>query len=640
MLRSPSGNWVAALRKVLESVYSYFSYDVNTYISSQLESPKPDLHGEAVIRSSTNSVSKRREHPQAQMSRDSDNDRDRDTPITSTYEDNSSCNSSSNNIQKRPPNKLVSNFTVENILMGPQHSSSSSSHSPSSAGSSLASPTTSLDYTSVMGGNWISHPPVKYTKFTMLSPVSMGEETQKKKKVRTEPPMTESPTPRRHSSSNDLSLSSNLVTEKHRIGMKRVPSNPTVTEKHNLGIKRVPSNPTVTPTLSQIHSFYSSSPSHSALSPEATVSKSTSTEVGSIPQSKAYQFPVQTMRTKSVSTLPVIQAVPYPSTGVKANLQQTFPPSQQFVLLVPSTSTRVSEGLQAVVYSNPTQVVPLNSSSDESVENVRAPSSTTRNHISGHISDSRTATESSIVSPSQTTTNDLEKLPVEVSYRPIAPKTKSIFSRESLSTTPTDKPSEKRNKRSLPKPQKLRFHMTTVVKRPKRTMVTSSMTVKSPSSIVSERTRTTSFVLHSQPCADVLAETNIMKSKNDYSNDKQSEDLEERMNESEDSESTLTDSPRASVDLNENKDFRKSTLSQDQPIALKDSGFHIQTLQNADSSENHMVSHFHDENHTSAGASRDNGRTTRSYTRRKRELTFHRYEDPETAFKVKRAAKE
>ena len=633
-----------ALRNVLESVYSYFSYDINTYISSQLETTKPDLHEEAVIRSSTDSLSKLREHPQAQMSRDSDSDKD--APIASTYEDNSSLVSSSNNIPKRPPNKLVSNFTVENILMGPQHNSSSSSKSPSSAGSSLASPTTSLDYTSVMGGNWVSHPPVKYTKFTMLSPISMGEETQKKKKVRTEPsssPMPEASPPRRHSSSNDLSLSSSPATERHRIGMRRVPSNPTVTEKHNHGIKRVASNSAVTPTLSQMHSFYSSSAaSHSAsfptMSSRATVSKSISTEVGGITQSKSHQFPVQPVRTKSVSTLPVIQAVPFPSTGVKANLQQTFPPSQQFVLLVPSTSTRVSEGLQAVVYSNPTQVVPLNSSSNQSAQTVRAPSSAKRNHTGGHVSDSHTATESSIVSP-ENTTNDLEKLPVEVNYRPIAPKIKSVFSRESLSTTPINKHCEKRNKRSLPKPQKLRFHMTTVVKRPKRTVVTSSMTVESPS-IINERTRTTSFVLHSQPSADILAEANIMKSKNNYSNVKQSEEQEERMDESEDSESTLNDSPRASVDSSETKEFHKSTPSHDRSIVRNDSGFHHQTLQNVDSSDNHMVDNFHDENYNSAGSSRDNGRTTRSYTRRKRELTFHRYEDPETAFKVKRASKE
>lgn len=37
---------------------------------------------------------------------------------------------------------------------------------------------------------------------------------------------------------------------------------------------------------------------------------------------------------------------------------------------------------------------------------------------------------------------------------------------------------------------------------------------------------------------------------------------------------------------------------------------------------------------------RHRGRTTRSYTRRKRELTFHLYEDPGTAFRAKRACKE
>lgn len=576
-------------------MYSYFSYDINTYIVNQLSCPKPHLPEENIGQALTVSLIKsERRSPEDQVSSDSGEE----NLMTTSYQENSkngTLTTSSDSVHRVVPNKLVSNFTVENILMGPQHNSSNSPNSPSRSGSSSVSPTLpTLDNTSVMTANWVSHPPVKYTKFTMLSPVSMGEETQKKKKTKpdtTNSSLIQSIPFRRHSSSNDLSPTK-ATSEKGAISMRRVPSNPIFPLASNAHKTHPPSQ-----------ALYSHP--HPAMSTGATVSAS------SIPQSKGNQFTTQVLQTKSVSTLPIIQAVPFSSTAVKANLQQSFPPSQQFVLLVPSTSTRISEGLQAVVYSNPTQVVQLDSNSKPSSQTVRVANSSQMNHVGEHESTTVRTREPADVCIAHNANSDLERLPVEGNYRPIAPKTDYMV-HESVSTTTN----EKKKKRSIYKPQKLRFHMTTVVKRPKGTVMTSSMTVEPPSPVNSARVNSTPFASNTQS-DEIHCETNMMKARNTCPNNSRQGE-ETRVGESRQSTGAeLTVEP-----------YRSSRPHQ--PSALKNTNVHNQPLRNDESAENHGVSHFHD----------DNGRATRNYTRRKRELTFHRYEDPETAFKVKRALKE
>ena len=553
-------------------MYSYFSYDVTKYIASRLEheSESPTITGEVA-----------RIQPQAQLDPDSDKEGESSNLTTDVP-------SSKATVEKKPPTKVISNFTVENILMGPQHSSSGSSHSPSSTstGSSQTSP---VEYSSILPGNWISHPPVKYTKYTMLSPGSMVEDkTKKKSKTETLPVVNSRP--RHHSSS--------------------VEASPGLSESHKLAVRRVPSNPvTRVPSGEQLHSSYPAQ-SHSGSNGHQTTRLSSTEESKPLLSTSLTQS--HAMLSRSVSTLPVIQAIPYSSPGGKAVLQQSFPPSQQFVLLVPSTSTNIGEGLQAVVYTNQNQTQ-LSANTQ----------STTKPAISRP---SEHAPEAS--SPS----NDTDKRLLELAYRPIAPKNKTIFKDmtpiSTLSSTPPIEKKGYKRSPSVTKPQKLRFHMTTVVKRPKHSsMMTSSMTVESPSTIASERTKTTSFILDPQPSAETLAEKHITKTKNSYSAEKLVEDVGKPERAEASPQSVASDDPVTHHPNEPNNDHSVSrhthSLHKDPPETKKDKFTFVQ---------------FHEDKQFDTP--NDIGRTTRSYTRRKRELTFHLYEDPETAFKTKRNCKE
>ena len=49
ILRVHTGNWTQALRRVVESVYSFFSYDINTYIAGNLEIYEEDEHDSKLL---------------------------------------------------------------------------------------------------------------------------------------------------------------------------------------------------------------------------------------------------------------------------------------------------------------------------------------------------------------------------------------------------------------------------------------------------------------------------------------------------------------------------------------------------------------------------------------------------------------
>ncbi len=540
-----------ALRKVLESVYSYFRYDVSTYIANQLEQ-------EAESTAATCHVS--RIQPQAQT--DSDSEEAQGVPSPKDNKDNIIETA----VEKKFPTKTISNFTVENILMNHPHSSSNSSHSPSSTGSSLTSPT---DYSSVLPGNWISHPPVKYTKYTMLSPGSMGDDkTRKKNKVETT--AVSNSRQRYHSSSVECSSS---VNEPQTLTMRRVPSNP---------LTRVPSG-------EQLHyNFTAHPPSANGHPHHHSISKLTSSSSSDHKPVQSSSFTQsRTMLTKSLATLPVIQAVSYSPSGNPTVLQQAFPPPQQYVLLVPSTTTNTSDGLQAVVYANQAQSL--------------KPSVSEQTH------------ESSNHPSIETDRNVLD------TYRPIAPKNKPFRETQTMPTsTSFDKKAYKRSP-TTGKPQKLRFHMTTVVKRPKSSVVTSSMTVTSPSAnSINERTKTTSFIMDSLSSA----ETHITKAKNTYSNETP---------------------PEMSSSTVEKRTASPQSANEDSLATHEAIGDHHTSPNVSPPSDNKKGKltfvHCHESKQFEMPPI-DNGRTTRSYTKRKRELTFHLYGDPETAFKPKRNCKE
>ncbi len=557
-----------ALRKVLESVYSYFSYDVTKYIANQLEQETE----------STNTCHVSRVQPQAEM----DPESEETTPNVRSPK--ITRDSGEATVEKKPPTRTLSNFTVENILMSHPHNSSNSSHSPSSTstGSSLTSPI--AEYSSILPGNWISHPPVKYTKYTMLSPGSMGDEKAAKKKQsnisETTTTVSSNSRQRHHSSSIESTSSS---SESHKLMMRRVPSNPIV---------RVPSG-------EQLHYTFTARPT-SGNNGHHVRSKLVSSDDTKPIQMHSFTQSHPMITTKSVSTLPVIQAIPYSSSvGKSAVLQQNFPPTQQFVLLVPSTTANVGDGLQAVVYANQTQLSTSSRSTKSSLsEQTSELNSPSHNHPS----------------------TDTDKRLLET-YRPIAPKSKLTPFRE-ISTVPASTALDKKAYKRSPivgKPQKLRFHMTTVVKRPKHSVMTSSMTVDSPSTI-NQRTKTTSFIMDSHPSAETLAEKHITKAQNNYSNEKLTTDDSSNAENAVDSPQSIASNDESNThSINEARDH----LPSQSPGA-----------DSTDSKKDKLI-HCHEDK-----LFEDNGRTTRSYTRRKRELTFHLYEDPETAFKTKRNCKE
>ena len=547
--------------------------------------------------------------------------------------------------------RLVSSFTVENILMGRQSSSGSSNSPTSTTSSSLASPTLAPnEHSTIVGTNWVSHPPVKYTKFTMLSPNSMAEDTHKKKRSSAEGGAdleTVHSQIRRCSSSHDLSHST--TEEKSPLGLKRVPSN---LRGSTDGIARSIAVPT-----------------RSAVSEAAASLIALSTSQKSSPNAPTIQSP-SVVQPAKISTIPVVQTLSTSTDGKTAVLHQTFPPSQQFVLLVPSSSVAMSgHGLQAVVYAHPNQQVspqtqvsnhPVSSTSDIT----QSPPDNSNHHSTSKqppVTTSKSQLETSHKNvPTHTRIHHVNSLdgkfpqPTKLLYQPIAPKVETTHTPSTTSAAVSPENSNDKMKlylkRTIQKPQKLRFHMTTVVNRPKKNSATTSMKAQSPRACSNDDQ--ISPLLESEHHSDsersVAQPATITRSPNVYSSEYQVEQhtmMEEKPFQRSETSPSVSLSSQSSTS-EEVPQHAAPPSAQAQTAILKDSGFHLQIVRQSDSKS---TSHHGSESADGAllhrgkrygDATRGSGvRTTRSYTRRKRELTFHLYEDPSTAFKAKRTCK-
>ena len=533
----------------------------------------------------------------------------------------------------KSPAKLVSSFTVENILMGRQHSSSSS---PSSNGSSslpviaaampsvptampsvpVHSPTCtsppaaaniqatpSCTTSSIVGVNWVSHPPVKYTKFTMLSPTAMSDEAQKKKRVSYEP------------SSVLNSKSFRSMDEDQETGAV---VNESIVRSSSLASSSLQAN-YVAPANSIL-----------ATRESATVAVSSSASSSAI-----HVYPITSLKevsslTNGISTatarlcpLPVVTTIPaVTSLDRKSTLSQGFPPPQQYVFLVPSNSV-------AVARSNHHQLPPA----DEISHAKRTSKSVIIGSSSANTAVLHTATSQISQNPApsafsrkpgidfnpEKTSKGLSILPEanNSSFRLIAPKQDSH-----VSLFGSDRGSKsKAMKRTSQKPHKLRFHMTTVVTKQKREPVRGSMTVESPSAVISDMAGSSSSTSPASSADDtsdrsVAIESTITCSPNVYSTDAKSiyKSVETRSN------NTAKGEERQEMERSE-----VTNRVEDVP-ADKDGMKRVSLKETADSEV--------------VLESKTKGRATRNYTRRKRELTFHLYEDPGTAFRIKKACKE
>ena len=647
-----------------------------------------------------------------------------------SLEDSRSDQSSSSS--RKQPNKSISSFTVENILMGRQRSSSSSdsptttmsgsfSATPppsSNSVSTVSSGSSSSNHSSVVGTNWVSHPPVKYTKFTMLSPTSMADETQKRKKADS---MIE--VQWRDSGSQETAQSGLSFSTDHSRELKRIPSS----------LRGSMDLPTSFPITQKPKSFSRSS---SSGTPSSFFHKVNASSSSSQPQQQSFLAQNVLQTATKVSALPIVQAVPTAPDAKTAVLHQTFPPSgQQVVLLIPSNSTSIAGSIPTILYANP--VLSLNQSGTTTASPAGVTKLTAVDPIStamaAHNSTSSSVTQGNDlgrVSPplsvhkrhtaideaAQAQHNQLSESP----HRPIAPKittTTQITATPPAAAAPESdgKNNDKMKlylKRTMPKPPKLRFHMTTVMKQPTGNTVMTSLTAQSPQAIMGEAAgaehgslaaaaaTVSEFENEKHLRSEVAVESTITRSPNVYSNEstpsykqpvqrviatatapwtttittKQEPDSNESSPTQQHSPQTngaayLTTATGSSSNSNSitTTTSKNGTVANKKPqtAVLKDSGFHLQLvkqqsggtsdmntngppqpqLQNAakdqeTSSGHSALQKSGRQNGRQSGPGRGRGRATRSYTRRKRELTFHLYEDPSTAFRAKRQCRD
>lgn len=646
----PAGNWVTALKAILKSVYGHFSYDIDSYIASKLESQSnsnkfddlapvrgqrvsssvecqgSDIEEEACSEHDESDFDKSEEvfHKPVIVSKEMDMSSVKNAvvssmaPVASMYH---------NKVTPQKPlnNKIISSFTVENILMGKQTSSSSStssSYSPTSANSatSLPSPITSASSpmsSSVVGVNWVSHPPVKYTKFTILSPTAMSDEVQKRKK------------------SNDMNQGGKVEG----------------THKTHLA---------TSPDKDMPHQIHSSMPSPAS---KGLYTRQSSSEYKPTATSALQVYSLSSLTTSSASptsnpptssarlcTLPVVTTLQTGSSNPdgKVVLSKSFPPSQQYVLLVPSSSAAISSGVQSSPNDSLGVKTSLSSASVGSTLNrsglktvsFQSPAASTSNKV--EPSNKSSLKTVSFHSPTANLSGGrLERGTLSNhgsnesnTFRLIAPKQKSLLTgsrREGGSG------SSRIHNRTVQKPQKLRFHMTTVVTKQKRMPVKSSMTVESPSAMVGDRRNVSTIVPtnhnHRRSDSEFPVESTITRSPNVYLSSPLKV-VEGKQPDTPSStakvENVVTPYQKAvPKKLHVQNGVQSSKIGSEEPRVRSEDRRHTleKTLSVGQQSRDSAIT-------------RHRGRTTRSYTRRKRELTFHLYEDPGTAFRAKRACKE
>ena len=604
--------------------------------------------------------------------------------------------SDSSSAQRKPPSKSISSFTVENILMGRQRSFSSSDSPttttaanfltlpPSSATSSIS---TMSNHSSVVGTNWVSHPPVKYTKFTMLSPTSMADETQRRKKT-----------------DNVLEL------QWREQGSRESGQTHTSSNDQGHDLKRIPSSlrgsmVDLSNSFSVSQKPKSFSRSSSSGTPSSFFHKASDPQPQSFPTHNVFQSAAK------LSTLPLLQTVPAAATDVKTGvLHQTFPASgQQVVLLIPSNSTSIAAAsLPTVFYTNPVLSLGQSSLSPSpavsGTAKLASGSPTTHTHTHTHThSNSSSTSSSSLYHEERLSSHQRHSVIDETSpsahdqseaYRPIAPKTAAASTTTAAESAHRDHRESKNSndrmklylKRTIPKPPKLRFHMTTVMKQPTGNTVMTSLTAQSPQAMSSE----TSAGVDCGPLSaaavsvsdgeqllrpEVAAESKITRSPNVYSCENSSQkqqgvyQVKQEPDSSGSSPSSTLSSPNHNT-LNSaptsgsfsHATGKNGSVSKAQTTVLKDSGFHLQLVkqqggggagdtngqsvkqhssdQEASPGDLHLQQGPRQNGRQQSGPGRGRGRTTRSYTRRKRELTFHLYEDPSTAFRAKRQCRD
>ena len=745
------GNWTQALRKVVESVYSFFSYDVNTYVAGNLEIYEEDeeededgeregeggggvegggeggggdVEGETVeatvekdegeVGGKENEADDSEETDDAMSGADNDTSAEEDafedksvsvvesgtseTAKTDAKNDTFRYHSTSVSCRSRsqssstsgpkhtyhtlhsdtqshstPTSKTISSFTVENILMGnTSRSNSTSSGSPTSAPNV---PTTTFHPFTPHGAsgsasmpvspasaNWTSHPPVKYTKLTMMSPWSMRSEGDKRKKGEKE----------KSASTSTFDTNTNHRPQLHPTATRDVtldvgPHQPPKCKDEPPSPAPAPASVSTTASLAQSthpHLTYHHSVIHTAMP--------------TIPLSR--QSSAQSVSAASPRVIPIS-----PSTVTSAPHAQTQSPhqQQQYVVFFPPNliMTAPTTDLQVIGQVNSSQLY------------VQSPAQSTNHshkthkHTSPHPSSSSPSPPPNVASgtapssnnhcvrfaPTTKTTSYTQSSPsmklTDPRYHPIAPRAdnsssliyrtvKTVESEQrgirkigTKSLMPVDKSDASK---SMPKQKKLRFHMTTVVKKVKKRSSSVSLTAPPPSLCDRLTSDAKNGELETKASENSDGDRNDVqtRSANDECNTQSTTTLQPSVPtlhtvDSSPSPASPSKSTANSVDSNVlTPDPASETLTKPSPPAVpsstlavtrKDSPRDKHLFQNNTSPP--LPPTYPDTTATQPppargrGRGRGRGRRARGYTRRKKELTFHLYEDP---FRAKR----
>lgn len=734
-----SGNWTQALRKVVESVYTFFSYDVNTYIAGNLETyddeeeEEEDGKGVGLEEEEENKENggggeergdeseREREEDESQgdenIERDGEVEEEEDdgeeTDDAFSGPEYESCteedafeetkspmrklengsprftttavknerslfqyqllsgrhHSHSSSSGEMPNNhtlrtdthsrsKTVSSFTVENILMGnTSRSNSSSSGSPNSA--PHISTTSFLPFTPPSGSgststpvspasnNWTSHPPVKYTKFTMMSPLSMRSGGDKRKK-----------------GERDKTMSTSAFDTNHRLPL---PSTSEVTHKRDVPeaskCKEEPVSPAPASVAVRMPASCSTS-SHSNLTYHHSVIQPAIPTISLSRQNSAQSVNAVSPRIGPMSPSTITS---FPPTQTQSPHQQ-----QQYVVFFPPNllMTAPTSELQVIAPSSSSQLY-VQSTLPRTMNNHNPKD---HKHTSLHPLSSPSSPHNSISTTVSSSNNHYVRLPpttsnphtsstvkmVDPRYHPIAPRVensgptyttvKVIESDQGLHKIGTKQLLSKdknETKKTGPKQKKLRFHMTTVVKKVRRR--SSSVSLTAPPPTLCDR----------QPPDSKQRETRVGENSvnHDGSSDKSNAEslsqsdrttdtlhsssppftvISTRSSQSLDPQPPPPDSQTSSVSVKSSTAGNGATSHTTEP---NDSVFHQQlAMQSHNLSSLPLLP-------TSIGSTpvpqpplrgRGRGKRARGYKRRKRELTFHLYEDPSTAFRAKR----
>jgi len=467
----------------------------------------------------------------------------------------------------------------------------------------------------------------------MLSPTAMSDDAQRKKKVSYEPSalLTAKPsrTPGESAALNEIAMQYPLIMP------SAVSSQPSI------------SSALVTRETATVASSTSSSKTSAIqVYPIASLKEVTSTSNG--------------VSTAAGRLCPLAVATPIPAAAAaavnnnhsldrKSTLSQGFSQQpQQYVFIVPSNSVTLAAQPQSSQHPFPAQ-------DDEGGQTKRTSKSviigggggggsgissssinTSMLHQNAATSTTQalqTSTASAIYSKKLTNTFTSERTSKNMSaavtdtsstsFRLIAPKQSPQVG--SPNSERRGKP--RGMKRGSQKPHKLRFHMTTVVTKQKREPVMGSMTVESPSAVMLEIPRSSNSTSPTSSAEDgldknVAIESTITFSPNLYS-------VEGKGSSFKTTPETGANSVSRYKDVKQEPDMEKLQVSSREENILTERERTKGILKEKCVSLREAVSE-----------PKTKGRPTRNYTRRKRELTFHLYEEPGASFRVKKACKE